>query len=361
MPSPLSSENVSPAASPLDDRASSHSSTSSLRVWRRALLYALVIAVGLNLFVARPFVVPTPSMARTVIPGDYILVSKLHYGPRTPVTIPIPFAGQHVPNVQLPSIRLPGFTSPDRGDVVVFNLPTETGPVDRRTPYLKRIVALPGDTLSIHDKMVWVNGAKQPLPKHAQQRWRVEMEGTQLWVSPDELQALGAGTAYGTHRSGSFEVSATQDVAKRIADLPEVRSVHPSVVAHGHRVSSTLFPSGSGNTTDRFRPVCIPRAGDTIWLSPRTLSLYRDIIEKHEGHAVELRGQSVFVDGKPAQRYTVEKDYYFAMGDNRDNSFDSRFWGFVPEDHMIGKAVWTFFSWDPETDTARPSRIGWLR
>ena len=361
MTSPLPSENVSPAASPLDDRAPSHGSAPSLRVWRRALLYALVIAVGLNLFVARPFVVPTPSMARTVIPGDYILVSKLHYGPRTPITVPIPFAGQHVPNVQLPSIRLPGFTSPDRGDVVVFNLPTETGPVDRRTPYLKRVVALPGDTLSIHDKMVWVNGAEQPLPKHAQQRWRVEMEGTQLWVSPDELQALGAGTAYGTHRSGSFEVSATQDVAKRIADLPEVRSVHPSVVAHGHRVSSTLFPPGSGNTTGRFRPVRVPRAGDTIWLSPRTLSLYRDIIEKHEGHAVKLRGQSVFVDGKPAQRYTVEKNYYFAMGDNRDNSFDSRFWGFVPEDHMIGKAVWTFFSWDPETDAARPARIGWLR
>lgn len=361
MTSPLSSENVSPAASPLDDRAPSRVSAPSLRVWRRALLYALVIAVGLNLFVARPFVVPTPSMARTVIPGDYILVSKLHYGPRTPVTIPIPFAGQHVPNVQLPSIRLPGFTSPDHGDVVVFNLPTETGPVDRRTPYLKRIVALPGDTLSIRDKMVRVNGDEQPLPKHAQQRWRVEMEGTQLWVSPDELQALGAGTAYGTHRSGSFEVSATQDVAKRIADLPEVRSVHPSVVAHGHRVSSTLFPSGSGNTTDRFRPIRIPHAGDTIWLSPRTLPLYRDLIEKHEGHTVELRGQSVFVDGKPTQRYTVKKNYYFTMGDNRDNSFDSRFWGFVPEDHMIGKAVWTFFSWDPETDAARPSRIGWLR
>lgn len=361
MASPLSSDNASTTSTSLEDQAPPRLSASSLHVWRRALLYALVVAVGLNLFVARPFVVPTPSMARTVIPGDYILVSKLHYGPRTPETIPIPFAGRSVPYVECPSIRLPGFTSPERGDVVVFNLPTETGPVDQRTPYLKRIVALPGDTLSIRDKMVQVNGEEQPLPKHAQQRWRVEMEGTKLWVSPDELQALGAGTAYGTHRSGSFEVSATQDVAKRIADLPEVRSVHPSVVAHGHRVASTLFPAGSGNTTDRFRPVRVPKAGDTIWLSPRTLSLYRDLIEKHEGHRVKVRRQRVFVDGKPVQRYTVKQNYYFTMGDNRDNSFDSRFWGFVPEDHMIGKAVWTFFSWDPETNAARPSRIGFLR
>ena len=330
-------------------------------MWRTALLYALVIAIGLNLFIARPFVVPTPSMAQTVIPGDYILVSKLHYGPRTPITLPIPFAGGHVPSIQLPSFRLPGFASPDRGDVAVFNLPTETGPVDRRTPYLKRIVALPGDTLSIRDKIVRVNGAVQSLPQHAQQRWRVEMAGTQLWVSPDQLQALGAGTAYGTHHSGSFEVSATHDVAQRIARLPEVQSVHPSVVARQHRVTSTLFPSGSGNTTDRFRPVRIPKAGDTVWLSPRTLPLYRDLIEKHEGHDVELRGQNVFIDGSPVQRYTVKKNYYFAMGDNRDNSFDSRFWGFVPEDHLIGKAVWTFFSWDPETESARFSRIGWLR
>jgi signal peptidase I len=336
------------------------STASTLRVWRTALLYAMAIAIGLNLFVARPFVVPTPSMARTVIPGDYILVSKLHYGPRTPMTVRLPFAGP-VANLHFPSVRLPGFTDPDRGDVVVFNLPTESGPIDQRTPYLKRIVAVPGDTLSIRDKQVYVNGMAESLPETAQQRWRVEMAGTQLWVSPDELRALGAGTAYGTHRSGSFEVSATRDVAARIADLPEVESVHPSVVAQQRRASVSLFPEGSGNTTDRFHPMRVPKAGDEIWLSPRTLPMYRDLIERHEGHEVTVHDGTVHINGSPTQRYTVERDYYFTLGDNRDNSFDSRFWGFVPEDHMIGKAVWTFFSWDPEQEMMRPDRFGPLR
>ncbi|WP_179862195.1 signal peptidase I [Longibacter salinarum] len=338
----------------------SASTRSTLRVWKTALLYALGIALSLNLFVARPFVVPTPSMARTVIPGDYILVSKLHYGPRTPITVRLPFGGP-VADVELPSVRLPGFTAPERGDVVVFNLPTESGPVDQRTPYLKRIVALPGDTLSIRDKQVYINGLAQRLPQTAQQRWRVEMTGTQLWVSPDELRDLGAGTAYGTDRTGTFEVSATRDVAARIRELPEVESVHPSVVARGRRTSVSLFPDGSGNTPDRFHPLRIPKAGDTIWLSPRTLPTYRDILERHEGRTVDVRAGTVFVDGKPTKRYTVGQDYYFTLGDNRDNSFDSRFWGFVPESHMIGKAVWTFFSWDPQSDAMRPDRFGPLR
>jgi signal peptidase I len=337
------------------------STASTLRVWRHALLYALVIALSLNLFIARPFVVPTPSMARTVIPGDYILVSKLHYGPRTPMTVRLPFGAGSLSSVQLPSVRLPGFTDPARGDVVVFNLPTESGPVDQRTPYLKRIVALPGDTLSIRDKQVYVNDIVQPLPKAAQQRWRVEMAGTQLWVSPDELRALGAGTAYGTHHSGSFEVSATEDVAARIANLPEVESVHPSVAARGRRTPMTLFPKGAGNTIDRFRPLRIPKAGDVLWLTPRTLPTYRTLLEHHEGREVAVVNGRVTVDGTPTREYTVTQNYYFALGDNRDNSFDSRFWGFVPEDHLIGKAVLTFFSWNPEADRMRPSRIGPLR
>jgi signal peptidase I len=330
-----------------------------LRVWTTALLYALLIALTLNLFVARPFVVPTPSMARTIIPGDYILVSKLHYGPRTPATLRVPGL-PHLSDIHLPSTRLPGFTRPMRGDVVVFNLPTEEGPVDRRTPYLKRVVALPGDTLSVLDKRVRVNGQVQPFPRLAQHRWRVEMAGTQIWLTPSQLQALGASTAHNTRRTGSFEVSATEDVASQIERLPEVKSVHPSVIARGRRISTSLFPAGSDNTPDRFRPLSVPHAGDVVPLTPETLSTYREIIERHEGHRLAVHDDRIFIDGQPANSYTVEKDYYFVMGDNRDNSFDSRFWGFVPADHVIGKAVWTFFSWDLDDHEPRFSRIGWL-
>lgn len=337
-------------------RLASH--VDELKTWGRALAYALVITTLLHFFVVQPFVVPTPSMARTVIPGDYILVSKVHYGPRTPSTLGLPFAGAFLPGIELPSVRLPGFTEPQRGDVAVFNLPAEDGPVDRRTPYLKRLIGMPGDTLAIRDKVVYLNGEAQPAPPSAQQRWRVTMTGTQLWLSPKQLQALGAGTSFGTRHTGTFEVSATRPVADRIAALPEVKSVSPAVITRAERFRESLFPHGFGNTTDSFHPIAVPQAGDVVSLTPETLPAYRTLIEHHEGHEVHVRGETVYVDGHPARTYTVQHDYYFAMGDNRDNSLDSRFWGFVPKNHLVGKAVWTFFSWDEEADAPRLSRFG---
>jgi signal peptidase I len=246
---------------------------------------ALLTAYVLKTFVVEAYRIPSSSMENTLLVGDFILVNKFQYSVSTPRTLPLT-------SIPIPHLRLPGLSSPRRGDVMVFRFPGERDEPrpDRPVTYVKRCVGLPGDTLRIVDKQIFVNG------------WLVATTGG-VKTSPDRLYPFG----FRDHR---------------------------------------IFPRGYRFNEDNYGPITVPRAGSTIPLLPETVAEWWSLVER-EGHSVRLEPDgTVLVDGVPATSYGVEEDHYFVMGDNRDNSLDSRFWGFVREDDLIGKAMVLYWSWD---------------
>lgn len=325
---------------------------SVLGLWARVLGVALLGALGLRLFVIEAFRIPTPSMERTLLVGDFLLVSKLPYGPRTPATLGLPFTDRHL-GAELPSVRLPGFGRVRRGDVVVFNLPTERGPLDRRTPFIKRVVGLPGDTVALVEKEVRVNGEPVPLGAEMQQRWVVEMERG-VPFSADAFREIGVRAPVERRDEGEWLVRMTASQADTVATWPAVRAMRPLVAER----PEPLFPLGRTQTLDDYGPVVVPKRGETVRLDGTTWPTLRDVIARHEGHAARRFADGRFeIDGELVETYTVEQDYYFVLGDNLDDSSDSRRWGFVPRDHLIGKAVLVYFSWDPDGGRVRWNRL----
>lgn len=318
--------------------------------WRETLRFwawAILIIVLVRIFIFEPFRIPTPSMEKTLLVGDFLFVSKLHYGARTPSTLGIPFTGLYLRGLELPHTRLPGFADVERGDVAVFNYPPETGPVERRTPYIKRLVAVPGDTLRLVDKVLYVNGTRYPLTDEQMQHWRVTPAAGAA-VPAARVRELGAETVGTIPNSGHLVVNATPEAAEAMRAWPYVAIVEPFSIPEGTS-TGTMFPAGSGFNRDNYGPLVVPRRGQTARLTPATWPALRDIIVRFEDRRAEALPDGTFrIDGEVTDTYTFEQDYYFAMGDNRDNSQDSRFWGFVPHDHLVGKAVLVFFSIDTE-------------
>ena len=336
---------------PLTARPPGNRPRSALGLWARVVGAALVAAVVLRVFVLEAYRIPTPSMERTLRVGDFVLVSKLHYGPRTPVTLGLPFTDRYL-GVELPSVRLPGFSRVRRGDVVVFNLPTEPGPVDRRTPFVKRIMGLPGDTVEIVGKEVRVNGEAVAEAPGVQQRWVVAMEPG-VPFAPESFAALGAPMPY-ERDGGEWVARLTPAEADTVATWPAVRSVRPLLAQR----PEPLFPFGRSQTPDEYGPVVVPEAGEAVRLDGTTWPTLRDVITRHEGRtARRFAGGRFEIDGALVEAYTVGQDYYFVLGDNRDDSSDSRRWGFVPRDHLIGKAVLIYFSWDRAGERVRWDRL----
>ena len=324
--------------------------------WSLAVVIALSAALFIRGFLFEAFRIPSESMENTLLVGDFVLVSKLHYGPRLPYTLGVPFTEMFLPGVEFKSRRFPGFAPVGRYDVVVFNVPTENEPIDRKTHYIKRIVGLPGDSLEIISKIPHVNGQPIVLQHTMKQRWEVFMEeGGSLPV--DSLNAMDIQQIQFPRRSGepvSFEASFA--VAKEIEYWPGVLSVVPKVSARSFRTRT--FPEGSPFNLDNYGPLYVPAKGDTIHLHEGNWKIYEDIITKYEGHeAVMLPSGKIEIDGALAYRYVIKQDYYFAMGDNRDSSLDSRTWGFVPRDHVVGKALMIYFSWDVNQKQIRKDRL----
>lgn len=262
-----------------------------IREYVELLILTLLAALFLKFFVVEAYRIPTGSMENTLLTGDFVLVNKFIYGAQTPRYVP--FTG-----IRLPSTRFPAITSPRRGDVVVFEFPGDHAGdnIHEVVNYVKRCIAVPGDTLTIANKIVFVNGHAVPLPY------------------------LG--------KSG--------------------RSIVYPRGFHDYRI----FPRGAAFNEDNFGPIIIPRAGMKVNLTSDDVTEYWDLIER-EGHIVSSTASSlVLIDGVPAETYTIKKDYYFMMGDNRDNSLDSRFWGFVPSDLIIGKAFMVYWSWDESASSA---------
>jgi signal peptidase I len=258
---------------------------SSLVAFFREVLLILSAVLVINSFLMASFEVPTGSMEDTVAIGDRVFVNKFIYGGSTPYTIPLTA-------IRIPHIRVPGFRDVARGDVIVFDWPGGRDQVERPLQmwYLKRCIGLPGDTVLIRDRIVYVNGRSVPDPPHAKH------------IRTDQLTA-GMANPY-------------------------------------------IFPRGSNFNEDNYGPVTVPRKGMKLALAADTFPAW-EVFIRREGHDIRLETGKVWIDGQEATEYTVGRDYVFAMGDNRDNSLDSRFWGFVPREDVIGKPMIVYWSWNP--------------
>ena len=324
---------------------------------------AIVIIVLVRMFLVEPYRIPSESMEDTLLVRDFLVVSKLHYGARTPATLGIPFTGLYLPGVVFPQTRLPGFSEPQAGDVVVFNYPPsvdvvrgqipESVPIERRAPYIKRIIGVPGDTLAVLDKVVHIDGEAVPILDTMKQRWQVTSTGSSR-PNVRQLEEMGIElVANSDAREGAalveprqFAVNATPVEAEALEARPDIARVEPFVVPDA-LVGGMVYPPNSPWNPDQYGPVVVPGNGLTVRLDSTSWAMFSEVIDRYEGHDI-ARGLdgSYQIDGAAADSYTFTQDYFFVMGDFRDNSVDSRFWGFVPESHLIGKAVTKFISFE---------------
>jgi len=350
---------ASSAARERSRRTASHADEAKgpIRQWAEALVFAVIVVLIVRTLFFDLFRIPTPSMEKNLLVGDYLFVSKLHYGTRLPLTLGIPLTSIYIPGIEFPYTRLPGFTEVQRGDPVVFNFPPAEKPIDRKLHYIKRVIGMPGDSLSVRRKVVHINGDPLPLGHGMQQYWAVNKKDARYRISRSQLAAAGVTEMEPTQSATQVRVLATPSAIQQVSGWSWVESVRP-YVTQSQNYSPMMYPPNRGYTPDNYGPVYIPKKGETIQLTDRNWPAYRTIITRYEGHSARQMTDSTFaIDGEETSTYTFEGNYYFAMGDNRDNSEDSRFWGFVPMDHIVGKAIITYFSWDSASWLPRVTRI----
>lgn len=288
----------------------------------KILFWSFVLWLLIRLFLFQGFKVPTASMNNSLREGDLIVVNKLACGARLPITpLSIHIGGrQYFLNLlQIPYLRLPGYSKVERNDILVFNLPTETTlPVDERKEYVKRCIGLPGESIAIREGSVYTNGSHKPL------------------AAPDGQ--LNRYTVSVKNKAFPQELYLTTSAARQIAKSDTVAAMTPHPISD---YSPAYFPHAPQIrwNPDNFGPLWIPQKGAKLKLSKTTLPLYQRIIENDEGNTITYKNESILINGKAESYYTFRMSYYLMMGDNRYNSIDSRFWGFVPEDHLIGKAL----------------------
>jgi signal peptidase I len=330
---------------------------SELRQWGESLVVAVIIVLIVRSLFFDLFRIPTPSMEENLLVGDYLVVSKLHYGPRMPMSLGIPLTSIHLPGVSFPYKRLPGFSTVQRGDPIVFNYPPDEEPVDRKVHYVKRVIGMPGETISVRDKLVHINGDPLPLGTGMQQYWTVTKSDARYQIPRTRMEDIGISEVRRTREANTVRILATPAGVRQISQRSWVESVAPYVM-QDKEYSKLMYPSGRGYTPDNYGPLRIPKKGETIKLTAENWAVYKPVIVQYEDHAAQQMTDSTFaIDGERTTTYTFQQDYFFAMGDNRDNSQDSRFWGFVPMTHVVGKAVLTYFSWDHEEWLPRFGRI----
>ena len=393
--------------------------------WVSSIAFAIIAATLVHTYVMQPYTIPTSSLEKTLLVGDYLFVSKFHYGARVPTTtIATPMLHDSIPTAiisekntksylnkpLLPYLRIPGFQKIKRNDIVVFNWPVDTlvhwmdpskgtdfKPLDKKTNYVKRCVGIAGDTLEVRDGYVYINGKQNILPDRAKLQFynRVYSEkglSTQKllrytdkeferkfiinFTSQNQFEKV---MRYATnnpekikdnqfiittsdegipqwiingYRLDIKEISTkirkaniTDEIAAKLRKDSEVDSVVKVINPKGNK-GNNMFPQGTNLSwnTDNYGPIYIPKKGTTVPLNMNSIPFYERIIEDYENNQLEVIGEHIFVNGKKSTSYTFKQDYYWMMGDNRQNSLDARSWGYVPFNHVVGKPVLIWFS-----------------
>ena len=345
--------------------------------WVSSILFAIIAATLVHTYLIQPFTIPTSSLEKTLLVGDFLFVSKFHYGARTPMTavafpmvhdtIPVLNVKSYLEKPQIPYFRLPGFQNIERTDIVVFNWPVDTmmnmyftdkhyyKPIDKKTNYVKRAVGIPGDSLEIINGKIYINSQPLQLPDRAKLQYSYQGTTKGQPFHPYNLYERYDVTDYVPYHaeSGTFRINLTEEAFERFKNHPNVASI--SRVVDTSSVSDTsLFPQKTDHNwnNDNMGPIYIPKRGETISLNSENIEMYRRIIEVYEGSEMDLNnkininGTEILLNGQPVETYTFNQDYYWMMGDNRHNSLDSRYFGFVPENHIVGKPVFIWMSWD---------------
>jgi len=327
------------------------------REWLDAFIFAAIAALILRMLFFGAYRIPTPSMEQTLLTGDFLLVSKMSYGPRTPLTVSVPFTDIYVPGMNLPYYRLPGLTEVKRDDIIVFNYPIDTGPVSAKTNYIKRAVGMPGDEIEIRDKRLYVNGAPEQELDTIMHHHLVTVRD-RVRLSPARVREVG-GAIIQSGGENRYIVNMTRQMAEEMENWNEIQRVERYVMPEdldqfGRRPFN--FSVGFLNH-DHIGPFTVPYEGQQVELTSSNWHLYQDIVQRYESNSVQYDGDRFVINGVETNHYTIQMDYFFTMGDNRDDSEDSRYWGFVPENHLIGKASIIYFSWDGERWMPRFGRL----
>ena len=388
--------------------------------WVSSIVFAIVAATLVHTYFIQPYVIPTGSLERTLRIGDLLFVSKFHYGARTPMTtIAAPMVHDTIPGLgirsylkkpQLPYFRLPGFEKVKKNDIVVFSWPADTvrvffkkeegvkKPIDKKSNYVKRCVGTPGDSLSVIDGLVYINGKRLKLSDRAKPQYDYNVY-SQKGVSSRLLLSLGINEfsrkylsaplnqnqfdaiskyliAGGQNAKGEIElitdasgiptkvirqaglslreetgrqrtVTITDEMLLELRNNPDIDSVVKIIEPKGVK-GYNIFPHDPFYpwNNDNFGPIYIPEKGATIALTPKVLPLYKKIIRDYEGNTIGVSGNQISINGQVTDSYTFKQDYYWMMGDNRDHSEDSRSWGYVPANHIVGKPIFIWLSFD---------------
>jgi signal peptidase I len=350
-----------------------------------SLLFAVIVATIVHTYFIQPYTIPTSSLEKSLLVGDFLFVSKMNYGARVPMTtVAMPMVHDTIPLTkqksylnwpQLPYLRLPGFQTIERNDIVVFNWPADTvykfrdrsgqrvdKPIDKKSNYVKRCVGVPGDSLSIKDGLVYINGKELILPERAKPQFsymitrdpKTPIDFEYLFK---DMDIIDGGYFLNQETRDTLYMSAlTAAGAARLKNVPGITSVTRII---NKQPESGIFPHTEKWSQDNFGPIYIPQKGKTVALNLESLPFYKTIITDYEKKDLTVNGNEIKIDGKPATTYTFDQNYYWMMGDNRHNSEDSRYWGYVPENHIVGKPIFIWLSWD--TNGKGLNKIRWDR
>lgn len=376
--------------------------------WIDAIIFALIAVGIINNYLFQNYKIPTGSLEKTLLINDHLFVSKVAYGPRNPMTpLSFPLAQNRLPIVNTKSYfekpqweykRLKGFGHVKRNDIVVFNFPAgdtvpikvnnpdfyalcrrygrdnvinnkvrgidfgevEYRPVDRRDNYVKRCVAIPGDTIEVKNTWVYINGKPQNKYPGIQFDHYVRTNGS--LINPKIFEKMGIAKADQHLIQGGYYLPLTLENTEKIEQLPNVQEVIRDEIPKGDLRRDDAFPHDKAQyawNRDNFGPLWVPKSGVTVPLTLKNLPLYKRIITAYELNSLEVKDSSIYINGQIADSYTFKMDYYFMLGDNRHSSADSRYWGFVPEDHIVGKPILVWLSLDK--DKSFPANIRWDR
>jgi len=367
---------------------------SAFREWAEAIIFAVFAATFIRMFLIEAFVIPTSSMEGSLVVGDFLFVSKAHYGIRMPQTIAmLPLLHNRIPLIggesyfkkpQLAYQRLPALESIDRNEPVVFNYPEGdsvyvfpertwssydlrrgsvppnysgavqaglkklvTRPLDKMDHYIKRCVGVPGDSLEIRDQQIYINGKKGKNPQNIQFMYSVFSPNAAINTRDFTKWAI-SGEDRMQQSPNAYYLVLNEGQKANIKAMDPAITIERVDVGKLYGEYGRLFPNDPaqyGNwTRDNFGPIYIPKSGARVALDTKSLPLYRRIIQVYEGHTLRQEGDNIYIDGKLSDSYTFQQDYYWMMGDNRHNSEDSRFWGYVPATHIVGKPLFIWMS-----------------